>query len=922
MKARPRTPLRGIPRVPMALCLLALAGCNDDTTAPSYARLNRSNAVDFACVERTASEQPGQPETVTLVALQRCRVQTAEDYARLTPYAFVTQSARGEIATIDLRTHNLLDTRKDIPGYTFVPTGESPTAIIVPPNRSAYTYVANFGSRDVRVFDTRSLIPPTLGTGPVQIVALQVAGPMGPLPAAPTQMVLAPNEDALFVTLPALGRVMKLPLCGEGRADCAAGLIDESAIGSIALQASVAKIVASEPAPAAPAYEQLCNFVRPELPPAQPPQMDPASLAAASRPNGLAIDASCKTGDLECTPRLLVADEGLPLIHVVDLNAVAPGENEAALLAPIVVGVPTVAVAVTPRVPVSLGSLDETHYVYAIDATDGSVMVIEGSRVLNVNEDPSARPDRILITSIDGKGPPSAGALAVLTPGFDPGPDAAAAQYLRRHAAGAIEPDENLEDFCPEPGREIQNSNLLRGVFVGIALSDASVRLVDIHDMTLLSSDPALADPASEACRKCPGDRIPILVRHHLRLQTNAEGLELTSPAPVPMPFEFSVEGQQFSIRTDGTSGSPDAPSLQCTSCDGLVPIFPLGSAVATPSDAMGDATTAATASGAPEPAQDAMACTASKPALLCSGEDPWSNLEERWFATYEGVIPGTIGGGAVFVTPGSSADSVAPMISAPMEFCSSGVLGTDDVAAAYEDAMCDPSSAEPAPIGDQFVITSKLVDSVGPECAAARKALEAEPKLVLSFEIRRAYRDHLFIASRLTQTSSDALLAIRDYQDVQRCLDGAPMSFQIRTQDSFQVSGYNTGFQHRVMASRTGRCVVDPTKSPELQGRARAGCVFRNGSVSFSLRSPGADDREPQPGVQLLLGVRSPLPKLFLDAGDLGYDKARVIPTQLRYLAIGRQLYLVDISERGLIPIPAGDQPFPARVDSTLTYN
>jgi hypothetical protein len=915
MNRRVRTAIGIRPRVlRAAFALLVVAGCSDDTTAPTYARLNRSNSVDFACVKRMPSDEPGQPDVVSLVALSECRAETEEDYDRLTPYAFVTQSARGEIATVDLRHRNLLDTRKDIPGYTFVPTGEAPSALVVPPTRSAYTYVANFGSRDVRVFDTHSLIPPAQGTDPVQIVSLRAEGPVGLAPAAPTQMVITPNEDALFVTVPALGRVMKLPLCEEGRPDCPAGHIDEAAIGSIALSGSVDKIAPAEPVTAAiPAYEQLCNFARPQLPPPDPIALEASSLTAAARPNGLAIDATCSTGDLSCKPRLLVADEALPLIHVVDLNAVGPGENDAALLAPIVAGVPTVAIAVTPRVPVSLGSLDETHYIYAIDATDGSVLVIEGSHVLNVNEDPSARPDRILITSIDGKGTPSAGAIAVLTPGFDPGPDAAAAQYLRRNPGGALQSGQKPDPFCPEPDRAIQNSNLLRGVFVAIALSDASVRLVDIHDMTLLSSDPDATDPAAEACRKCPGDRIPVLVRHHLRLQSNSEGVQLPSPAPVPAPFAFSVEGNQFSIGADGTSGSPDAPSLDCVSCDGLVPVFPLGADLAS----TGDDPTAEPTSG---PTDSELTCSGPKPALLCSREDPWSNLEERWFATYEALIPGTIGGGAVFVTAGAEDSVVAPVISVPIDFCSAGVLGTEDIAGAYEGAMCDKNAAPAA--GDQFVITSGLLDSAGADCAAARKALEDDPKLVLSFDIRRAYRDHVFIKSVLSKPTPDALMPIGRYQDVQRCLGGAPMNFYVRAQNSFQVSGYNTGFQHRVGATSTGRCVVDPNKSPELQGRARAGCVFHNGSVSFALDNLGADDREPQPGVQLQIGLRSPLPKAVLDAANLGSDKAHVVPIQLRYLSISRELYLVDINERGLIPIPAGDRAFPPRVDSTLTYN
>jgi hypothetical protein len=47
-------------------------------------------------------------------------------------------------------------------------------------------------------------------------------------------------------------------------------------------------------------------------------------------------------------------------------------------------------------------------------------------------------------------------------------------------------------------------------------------------------------------------------------------------------------------------------------------------------------------------------------------------------------------------------------------------------------------------------------------------------------------------------------------------------------------------------------------------------------------------------------------------DATQLRLGSAFVVPTQLRYEAIGERLYLIDIHSRGLVPIPL--DPFPDR--------
>ena len=57
----------------------------------------------------------------------------------------------------------VLDSRRDIPGFSFVPVGETPMAIAVPARHPEWTFVANFGSRDIRILTTAALVGPLEG---------------------------------------------------------------------------------------------------------------------------------------------------------------------------------------------------------------------------------------------------------------------------------------------------------------------------------------------------------------------------------------------------------------------------------------------------------------------------------------------------------------------------------------------------------------------------------------------------------------------------------------------------------------------------------------------------------------------------------------------------------------------------------------
>ncbi|MCA9506574.1 MAG: hypothetical protein KC616_26040, partial [Myxococcales bacterium] len=91
----------------------------------------------------------------------------------------VTQTARGEVATVDLRVNVVLDADVRVPGYTFVRVGEVPTALVVPPDDPSVTYIADFGSRRVEWVPTDRFRPELVSTATV--TAGFVSLPDGPV---------------------------------------------------------------------------------------------------------------------------------------------------------------------------------------------------------------------------------------------------------------------------------------------------------------------------------------------------------------------------------------------------------------------------------------------------------------------------------------------------------------------------------------------------------------------------------------------------------------------------------------------------------------------------------------------------------------------------------------------------------------------
>lgn len=208
----------------VVLVLAGLSACTSGIGLSAPRAMNHPVDVAFACFDVSMA---GNPMTRPLRDCQMfvdvsTNTRRPPDMSGLHMHALVTQSTRGEVGAVDLIARTELDSDMSVPGYTFVPVGELPTQIVVPPTDSSCTYVASRGPVDghrpgISQIDTRRF---RSGAG-LDHNPFPLHEPYA-LPAAPSDMVLAPDEHALWVAMDALGVVVRIPI----RSPCDLGPID------------------------------------------------------------------------------------------------------------------------------------------------------------------------------------------------------------------------------------------------------------------------------------------------------------------------------------------------------------------------------------------------------------------------------------------------------------------------------------------------------------------------------------------------------------------------------------------------------------------------------------------------------------------------------------------------------------------------
>jgi hypothetical protein len=550
----------------------------------------------------------------------------------------VTQVATGEVAAIDLRENVSLDSSLVVPGFTYVRVGEIPTGIAtIDPSAMApsITFVSAFGSRTIEAVDTARFhpdVPDSETFVPTHI----------DLPEGPTDVVFVPLEGDttrlgfVYAPLPATGVVVEVPVLVDGT-------LDGENVRSITLDitGALGPSAADETDP----YQRICPEDR-ALRSAAAGPLAMADLGAA-RPTKLTVDTSSSP------PVVLVADERTPVIPRLAIDAAG-----ATALPGLDVGVPVTDVVVTPPVapsvntdPLTEPALVDRRYLYAIDATDGSVLAVDYA---------SSSPDFGAVLAVNTGALPAdrigfreaARTLEVLTPelrmAFDPASE----------TPGICSPSDTARADDATPAE-------LRGVFLAIGFAGGGVGIVDVWDLEAPCRGGAL-------CQNPPFiDDIEVAIRRH---RPRIANLTKEQPEVVGTPA-LSHETSPGQLDESGRPTSGAGPGLRGITCPGdpvdMLQAFPASN----------------TSSGT----------------LICVINDPWSAANQRWTATFNGPIPFASGGDGTFLDAPDPAQAIFRAGTA--RFCDAGVLGSADVAA----SNLGPDDPELGYGGDQLEIVGDL---------------------------------------------------------------------------------------------------------------------------------------------------------------------------------------------------------------------
>jgi hypothetical protein len=399
---------------------------------------------------------------------------------------------------------------------------------------------------------------------------------------------------------------------------------------------------------------------------------------------------------------------------------------------------------------------------------------------------------------------------------------------------------------------------VLRGVFVSVALSDGTIRVVDVYDRDAVCRN---GTDASE-CSFVGNEQFSFIRRHRPRIGRRIINAVALTEAPSALS-----SGATLRFDENGTAGAL-IPDFKPTTCpEGQTAVF---------EGAAGS--------------------------FVCAITDPWSAAPESFAVTWEGAIPNTSSTAGELQVLGDG----FVVLDAQLNLCSRGVLPGDILAIAPSELP------DPLPEGANSARCTALV---GGEDVAERQPIlvpvgdvRTGPAsgAVLPNETRISLREDALVLNR---SGAGLSLSVRDIVD---CFGTALFSYEIRVRNAFAVVDSNSGFLHHVISDDEGRCVVDPAGDPLLQGRAQLGVPFVNRRVAFEL----AFDNPPSevPDVVIRFQLTNVPTQLAWDLGvSLTPSQPRVLtlPTEIVWNESTNTLYAVDELRRGLALISV--EPFRA---------
>lgn len=398
--------------------LSLVSGCSNNNNAGVSFAFDRPEHVELACMDLSRGSANASPLPMRCCARTKAEeplatpefVQSCRPDALPVLHALVTQNVRGEVAAVDLEARRVLDSDRQIPGFTFVDVGGLPTAVVVPLERPTpgfdpvdpknpagppWTYITNVDEEGVRAvatchFRTGSACGPEKN---VESTELRL-----PLGGVPRDMLLGPDE-ALWISLPELGVLARVQVGAEAAQEAEADAGTEADAENPSDENKLAEFdkpfLMDGEALATPQYFRVPVDKVAGLSPLD--SEDPTYIAAcglgyayAARPTELPlsdvvtyIEGSAQPARMRydaVSGLLFVSDRALPLLHVFSLGSDGSLVTRGALS----VGAPLRDFAFTGYVPetvdifssapISSEATDQKRYLYGLDDRDGSLM--------------------------------------------------------------------------------------------------------------------------------------------------------------------------------------------------------------------------------------------------------------------------------------------------------------------------------------------------------------------------------------------------------------------------------------------------------------------------------------------------------------------------------------------------------------------
>jgi hypothetical protein len=860
-----------IRRATWCLCALLIAACNNAGNQVVLPALDRSGKIQLLCADL---DQPTSfsVDVRAILPLEACEIDNTEWAPGFTPNGLgaVTQLQTGEVSAINFTNRLVFDTNTTVPGFTAFKVGEQPTGLQISPLNPTMTYVSSFSPKTIQAYPTKRIL--TRDEDDDLLAVQEVSLDAGPTDLATYELGFPPDivrNDAglvtgvvpgvivyrwLYAPIPDLGKVAQI------RVDPETGALDMDALTYLPLETLDCDATTPVPPPASDSadYHRICPDTGPEERDIKTVRTTtPCVDGPETGPRPVAVHVDYGRDEDASDDVLLVADANQPVIHRFKLDA-----NGATPLDATVTDTPTSTLAITPFVPASFDNQSATQrYLYAISATDGSVLTIDytpGSpdfgAVLpalagispRANEEGVESRNRVRSLFTNAR------AIEVITPEY---------QLTTDDEDNLIVPPGDLcQPLDNDAQARAQSASNMRGVFLAVSLSNGTMFFLDIYDLN--------ATCRGGTCNTTTEPDSLASIRRHRRRW----GFTPTSFIEVQGTPALVFNASQGTLDDEtGVASNSDGPGVEFIPCpESMFSVF----GVDPPADTDG---------------------------LICTSSQVWSNLSQRWDAIWGGLIPASEGGLGLFSDESFSGQPGNWFLAGDVPFCEVGVLGPTELPGADPDTGLENTAYG----GDRVLITGELPPETRDttECEKFEDVPDDIDDSPVWFPILRAFNDELEIGES-PRPSRYTL------QEVKDCYTQFT-EYEIHTQDAYTVVGTESGFIHRTTAGtdpmNLNECILDderPIEAPDgvldvdtvLSGRAFPGVQFINPFVSFEVQ-PFAEVQPTDSTVAILtFNIFNGFAVLILDT-SAGLPS---LPSSMLFSSRFEQLYFVDL-QRGV---------------------